>query len=416
MKKYGWQLKDKIRRTLLLLISTTLLLPSAVYAGNWADSGCGYRLKLTFNNSAAAQPLSNFPALVKLNSGRIDYASTSDTDIRFYDGANLLPKETEVWNESGESFVWVKVPAVENTNTDYIFAYYDCANSSADNPEAVWDANFVMVHHLAETSGNHFDSTSYNNDGVPGGGDLLKVPQQNSAGVAGKADLFDGVNDCVVVSHNNSLNFGTGAFTISAWVKYAPAPANSDPDILRKGNQSPAPGTAPEANYKMELLDNKLSATLQGTNPGGGGTVTAPTATSDNAWHNAVFLRNGTTIYLYVDGEQKASTPGAGINLTNTATMGIGSKDGCADDHFAGTIDELQISRVARSADWIRASNLATRDQFIVYGTTNCYGDFDADGEADGMDLKDFIDQLIAGTAVAADVQLFAGAFGRSCL
>jgi hypothetical protein len=269
-----------------------------------------------------------------------------------------------------------------------------------------------MVHHFAEVSGNHFDSTSYANDGIPGGGDSTKVPLQNSAGVAGGADLFDGVNDCIVVPHNNSLNFGTGDFTISAWVKYAP---NSlDPDILRKGNLQP--GTAPQANYKMELLDNKLSATLQGSNPGGGGTVTAPTATSDNAWHNAVFLRKTGTIYLYLDGEQKASTPGAGIDLTNTATMGIGSKDGCTDDHIAGTIDELQISRVARSADWVRASNLATRDQFIVYGTQNCYGDFDADGETDGLDLKDFIDQLIAGSAVAADVQIFAGAFGRACL
>jgi hypothetical protein len=118
----------------------------------WACDACQYRMKLTFQNSASSQSLVNFPVLIKLDSSRIDYSKTSVTDIRFYDGTTLLSKETELWNAAGDSFIWVKVPQIDNVDTDYIYAYYGCSDTNNDDAENVWDSNYMMVHHLEETS------------------------------------------------------------------------------------------------------------------------------------------------------------------------------------------------------------------------------------------------------------------------
>jgi len=339
-----------------------------VFADDWADSSCQSRMKLTFDNSASSQALTDFPVLVKLNSSRINYGKTTTTDIRFYDDSTLLSKETEDWNAAGDSFVWVKVPQMDDSDSDYIYAYFDCSDTNLDDPTNVWDAGYVMVHHLAETSGNHFDSTLNDNDGVPGDGDSDKIPNMNAVGIANGADEFDGSNDCVPVYHNDSLNFGTGDFTISAWINTSEC---GDCDILRKGNMV----SAPQANYKMEVNNNKIVATLQGSNSGSSGNLATASDYTDGLWHHAVMMRNSGVLTLYVDGELEGTDSAAEKNLVNDANMSIGSKDGCADDHFNGFIDEVRISNTARSPDWIKASNLAGRDQLITYGPEEITGE-----------------------------------------
>ncbi|KKS21017.1 MAG: hypothetical protein UU80_C0036G0004, partial [candidate division WWE3 bacterium GW2011_GWA1_41_8] len=84
---------------------------------SWYNTDWLNRRKVTFNNSASAVDLTNFPVLVKLNSDRIDYSKTQGygQDIRFTDsdGNTPLSYEIEKWDETGESIVWVKVPNIK---------------------------------------------------------------------------------------------------------------------------------------------------------------------------------------------------------------------------------------------------------------------------------------------------------------
>jgi len=324
-----------------------------------AGWNCKYRKNLTFRNSASSGDLIDFPILVVLNPSIIDYTKTSATDIRFYYGNTLLPKETELWNEAGNSYIWVKVPHIDNTDTDYIYAYYNCSGAAnEDDAASVWNS-YVMVQHLEETSGPVTDSTSYDNDGTAYNGVI-----RDAAGKIDGADHFDGVNDCIGMPHYDSLNLGTGDFTISVWVKYNLTATNADSDILRKGNTG---DTIPK-NYKLELVNGAISGVVYESS-GASATVTTPDLYSDNKWHFAVFRRESTTIYLYVDGNLKASTGSAGQNVTNTSTFSIGSKNSLNDDFFDGTIDEVRIAKTARNADWIKASYLTMNDDFIAYGS-----------------------------------------------
>jgi hypothetical protein len=329
----------------------------------WACPNCQHRVKLTFDNTGSSENLIDFPVLIVLDPSRIDYSKTSATDIRFFDGDTLLPKETELWNASGNSYIWVRVPQIDNTDTDYIYAYYNCTGAeNLDDAAAVW-SGYAMVHHLEETSGTVTDSTSNHNDGTYNGA------LQDSEGKIDGADGFDGDYDYVAVPHDTSLNFGTGPFTISVWVNYTDG--NGDADILRKGCTTTA-----VSNYKLELVNNYISGVFneQGKS---NSVVTTSGTYSDGNWHFVVLLRDGTNIYLYVDGVLQASAGGATHDFSdakNTAKLSIGSKDTLVEDFFEGTIDEVELINVARSASWIEASHNSMNDALVTYGPEETKG------------------------------------------
>jgi len=329
----------------------------------WAN-GWQYRKQVTVDHSKVSAPLTNFPVLIDTTDSDLASKARSDGgDILFMDGvgsANKLDHEIESYTSgTGHLVAWVRIPTLSSTVDTVFYMYY--GNPSAANQQnkvGVWDSRFVMVQHLSETTGTHYDSTSHHNDGTPTGG--------LSQGVAGKidgADNFDGIDDRVDVLNNpdNSLNFGTGDFTLSVWIKYASC---GDTDVTRKGNMN----VSPQMSYKMECTSNVITATLEGSNPGGG-TVASGTTYNDNNWHNAVFMRNAGTISLYVDGALKASQGAANMDLTSTANVAIGAKSPPPyEDFFNGLIDETRYSNVAAGSDWIITSYRSVTQQFVSYG------------------------------------------------
>jgi hypothetical protein len=197
----------------------------------WWNENWSYRKKLTFDNTEQSEALVNFSVLVVLNSSNFDYskAKLDGSDLRFIDTDNVteLTYHIEDWNTSGNSYIWVNVPHIAaNSDTDYIWMYYDNPDATDVQDESgIYDENYVMVQHLNETSGTHYDSTGYDNDGSPGGG-----VTQNATGQIDGADDFDGNDDYVEVSDSASLDI-TDEITIEAWVYFkgpgARAPYNS---------------------------------------------------------------------------------------------------------------------------------------------------------------------------------------------
>jgi len=82
--------------------------------------------------------------------------------------------------------------------------------SNQENVEGTWDSNFMAVHHLEETSGTVYDSTSGNYDGTIHGN-----LNQNVMGRIGGADGFDGVDDHITLP---SVYSTENQFTMEAWI------------------------------------------------------------------------------------------------------------------------------------------------------------------------------------------------------
>ena len=74
--------------------------------------------------------------------------------------------------------------------------------------------------------------------------------------------------------------------------------------------------------------------------------------------------------YWYFDGTSVANATSSNRStlLAGTATLKLGG--GASQNSFPGSIDEVRISKVARSADWVKASHdTVTESAFAVYGT-----------------------------------------------
>lgn len=343
----------------------------------WWNASWSYRKKLTFDNLNQAENLSNFPVLVKLTTSRITYGDvgkSDGTDLRFLDSDNsaTLKYEIERWNDTGDSFIWVKAPQINSsTNLDFIYMYYK-NSGAADGQDApnVWTNGFVGVYHFNEQSGYYQDSATNDADNDA---NAQQVTSSNNTDVNGLGyyPLFDPTvpGDYVGIPDNASLKFGTSDFTIMVRAKASATLV--DCDLTRKGSTDTAD---PDSWWKLEwgdaVTNNNLNWEVRvNTIASNSGYVLTP----DGNWHDIWGTRDtsgGGTQKIYVDGSQvdSDSTQTGDINPTTTTNIGIGSKDTYNDDHFDGYLDEVRYSNVLRTAAWIAADSKSLNDTFLTFG------------------------------------------------
>ena len=335
--------------------------------GDWYDASWARRVKLTFDNSAQSENLVNFPVLVKLDSSRIDYTSIEPdgADIRFVDsdGSTLLDYEIEEWNEGGNSFIWVRVPQVDgSSSTDFIWIYYG-NNIVVDDqdPNGVWNSGFKGVWHLKEdpgsgNSGDILDSTINGNDGTA---EASMDTADHVTGQIGDAIDFDGTDDNIEVADSVSLHDFTDKITVEAWIK--PELGSSGwRTIVSKFDQ---PGDVKDLYFMMN--NNSLGMAIDAPQP----TDWIPgVSISTAAWTYVVFTYDGSDEILYKDSINLASASVSGsLGLSGNTNPLYIAYNSVWGEVFQGTIDELRISNVARSADWISAQYESMQDNFITY-------------------------------------------------
>ncbi len=183
----------------------------------WWDANWHYRKKITIDSNMIPADLTDFPVLLNFfDSDVANKAQADGDDIAFADKNGVqLNHEIEKFHSSTLT-AWVKIPTLLSSQDTYIYMYYgNAVAENQQNPSGVWDSNYMMVQHLSEASGTHYDSTSNDNDGSPMNGVI-----QNAIGKIDGADEFDGTNDYVEVPHDDTLAGFTEAMTASAWVKF----------------------------------------------------------------------------------------------------------------------------------------------------------------------------------------------------
>ncbi len=340
--------------------------------GVWAK-----RIKLTFTNTAQARDLVNFPLLVVLNSSRIDYAFTQDAgqDIRFVDadGVAVLAHEIERWDESGTSYVWVKVPKIDRlSNTDFIWMYY--GNPSAvdsQDPGNVFTDTYRMVYHLEEdpsaTGGVIRDSTANGFHGM----------NQGTAGAQGfiaNALEFEGTNQFVNLGTEIAVINEVSAATVSALVR--PDTIGGDGGVL---GLSGGRGGLPEVNPRVAISRHGSNVEVSSGSLDDGSDLNRVSSTSDpfseGTWSYvaAVVDYANDEITIYINGVPRvdsssvdfanSSTPN-----TNSASCALGSNVDGTSSFFDGLIDEVRVAATARTAEWIAAQYLSMTDAFIAFG------------------------------------------------
>lgn len=339
----------------------------------WDADGWSRRRQLTVNATTIGSNLSNLPVLVRLDSTRIDYSETqgSGADLRFYDeSGNLLSHEIESWNSGGTSILWVKYPALTaGSGSGYINMYY--GNSAAADGQAatgVWSESYNLVLHLSETTGN--GGTRSDSSGTVTAGTFTDTDGDSNPAAAGRigtADDFAG--DADSINMGNQAAFALTTFTITGWFQTT-CPAPFCTIITRNLNQT-------NRNYYLGIWDGAFVEHTTGelalrTSSGGAVDIDLGSVTvlNDGAWHYfAAVLDGSTQALLYVDGGT-AQTQAAGGTADQPAASVVVGHDNFSGGsrYFAGSLDEIRLSSVARSADWIAAQYLSQTDALLTFG------------------------------------------------
>lgn len=326
------------------------------------NSNWGARRQITFDNSASSEDLVNFPVLVQLSTANIDYdkVQSAGEDLRFVDSdGSLLDHEIELWNESGTSYVWVRVPQIDSgSTTDYIWMYYDNASASDGQDAAgVWDSDYKGVWHLSDNSGTGItESTSNSNDGTKLS---ATEPSVNTSSKIGNGQTFDGVDDIITVADHDSLDT-TSEVTISAWI-YAESWNNDFGGAIvnKEGNYYLRSGDNASTQFDMGWFNSSTMIR-----------VSRSSAPSTDAWHHVVGVAQSNDAFeIYQNGVAVGSAPfnwfASSRNLNFDLIIG-----GSGDPGFHGVLDEVRVSTIARSAEWLEAEYLFTADNTkYTYGS-----------------------------------------------
>jgi len=205
------------------------------------------------------------------------------------------------------------------------------------------------------------------------------------AGNIGNAVSFGGINGAVDFPADKGPVSGTGSFTVSAWVRAM----GTNLQILVQQRDA----TTTNGQYVLQMNGVGEVSYWEG-----GGTTINPTScvlVADEAWHYVASVRNGTNCYLYVDGLPAGSDrASAAVNIDPLRDLAFAYDRRNTNSFFKGSLDEVQISGVARSASWIWSSylNQVAGASFISYGpaTSGSFLDTNGNGMDDNWEIHYF--------------------------
>ena len=315
-----------------------------------AANGYGYERTIVIDHTKVPNSDQvNFPVLFNTtdplfatttNGGHV--TSSSGYDIIFStdpNGLTPLDYELEQYNPAtGQVIAWIRVPDLSHTADTVIYMFYgnSAVTASQQNPQGVWGNNYVAVYHLANgstlsLSNSVNTSNSLTNNGV--------TP---TTGQIDGAASFNGSQYAYTTSPSE-LPTGTSARTLSTWFQMS---ANTGEDLVGWGDNS-------GNGDRWALTWNGSQIGVEGENVGASANMTY-----DNNWHYLVATSpdgndSFANVNIYVDGVLQTSSGSGSINTTG-ASLALGTIPGALGiGNFQGSLDEVRVSSIDRSADWV---------------------------------------------------------------
>ncbi len=359
-----------------------------------APDSFAHSFDVTFTGYAGGETLTDFPVLVRL-SDAIDGFSYSGFllpnggDLRFFDAnGNLLSHEIDTWNENGESTVWVKVPRLDATAA--IKAAYGCAAPPVNDPSAVWSNGYAGVWHLNETASPFVNAMQTGENFTCSNPSLVGIGQ---GGVVGKAVKFD-ILATGSSAHKGYLSLDDSAnkfagkqqMAIEMWVCHHAT--NTNRRLLYRKNGS----TALDFLYQYPDYagNSKLTFTFGTTNMHAGAAQVnaAPYCRYDalkGGWMHIGLVFDSVDakkLLSYANGMNNGSSDDSkSLNegwctVPNGGSVLLGNMTGTSASAFPGSVDEVRISAVARSADWMKATHdTVMKPGFASYSAVDVVND-----------------------------------------
>lgn len=339
--------------------TAAVLVPAIALAASWWNNDWKYRKEISFDTTSAGADITgtsqDVPVLVRLSLANFSYFNDTKpdgSDFRVVAGDDKTPLKFhfEKYDPQNQmALLWVRVPQIAaGSKTEKIYAYYGNPDApAAADISGTYDASQVMVLSFSDGAGLPLDSTAYKNN--PSASTAVVSP----AGLIGGGAKFSGKESITVPATASLRLLSTQGFTASAWLRVEQA---QQAVVFALGDQG--------KSLELALDGSKLVA--RATLGGAPATVTQASDLTLGQWHHVALTAGDGKLTLFVDGVAAGSTPVALAEVGGNFT--IGAVNGAR--FLTGDIDEVEVSKVARSADWIKGSarGQGMDANLLVYG------------------------------------------------
>lgn len=343
-----------------LKIDSETMLITAGSAGSYTVT------RAQLGSSAASHsdlaPITNLFLASAANGGGV--ISASGFDIIFATdnaGASPVAYERVLWTATDgmiEAHVLVS-PSSSVDTVMYILWGNAAVTTDQSNPTAVWDSDFILVQHFPDgTTLSVADSTT------------LNTPTNNGAtAVAGQLDGAAGFNgSSQFVDAGNAVSNVTTA-TMEAWIN----PSSTALGIV-VGNQDGTNGYTMFTQVNGSTL--QFAPVVQAQSGGSTSFViinnSGQPAIAVGTWSLIAARCTAGNMDVYTNGVKmnQQSSIGTGAVGSTTSNLRVG-RYGSAAFFYPGNIDEVRVSKISRSDDWL-ATSYATQghpNTFYSLGT-----------------------------------------------
>jgi hypothetical protein len=330
---------------------------------------------ISVGGGGISSTLTNFPALVYIQDNALKIGSACADKVQYptggasgynYDFAFTLSGSlTELYYQienydqtNGVLLVWVQVPSVTSTNTNLVFYFGSKTpptTHTATFAAATWSSDYQAVYHFDEGSSSAavMDATGNGRNATQTNTTVGTGKIRAAAGLTGGGYVFNGSSTKIISAANADI---TGSFTLSGWVNIASFSTGVDLKVVTNEYSYSGGG------YKLSLYGTNSTNVLnevetRATNGAvsldrgvaGGTPLTAGT------WYYVQGVYDNSTgkFYSYVNGVLDRSMTSA-VAAGTGGPIFIGSDFALA-NWFNGTMDEIRVSNVVKSADWSKA-------------------------------------------------------------
>ncbi|MGD9395580.1 MAG: DUF2341 domain-containing protein, partial [Candidatus Thorarchaeota archaeon] len=368
------------------------------------------------DHTKVVSDLNDFPVLVDIWDKDLHFNAQPDgDDIAFLCNGQVIPHELELFDKKGNGthahlVCWVSVPHLSSVvDTKIVMVYGDEDLGSQEDPENVWDSNFSSVWHLNDNPAQpQWDSTYADylphqpqiQDNTLQGLDGLTYGTMTStdsvSGQIGNAIDLEGVNDFVDFGNPTELQM-TGAFTVEAWFN---ADFIDNDYLVVKSGEDLYRGW--DISFDDDPSISPAGWVMFRFSPDGSLTNTVGYERVETGqWYHVVGVFNPSSyVRFYLNGELagelSTGIPASVNDPARPVRIGRRSDNPGGTSYLDAIIDEVRISRIARSDSWIRTQYINQRNPglFLTVSEENVnfqyMKDITIDHNKVASDLKDF--------------------------
>ncbi len=284
----------------------------------------------------ATATVENFPLLVRLDKNSFDFkqSQAGGEDLRFAAAGKPLAYQIDNWDAAGATAtIWVRIPVIKGNTRQELKMFWGKADAKSEsNGKAVFNESngYLSVWHMGEPVTDDVGTTVAKDTGTAA-----------AAGMIGMSRRFEQGKGISCGEKITTYPTGTSPHSTEAWFRAQ----QTNAPIMAWGND------APQGKLIMQIASPphiKVECWFSGADVQGQGKL--PLA----EWIHVVHTYQNGDSKIYVNGtlDGNSKSTSAPLAIKSPAQMYIG---GWVNNYmFVGEIDEARISKVTRSAEWVK--------------------------------------------------------------